>query len=304
MPEKRWLCVNLASFQIWAKFMEASPTIVDITVENFQSIVGEQSKTTPVLLEFYADGAEQCASTSALLQKLAAEYSGKFILGRVEVQQNPQIVQQLGIRALPTVKIIFQGQMAGDIEGPAEEQQLRGALDQVTMSPMERIREQIDFLVQQGERQKAIQMLREVIADEPNNFGLHVELCDMLILEGETNDAREILAAIPQDSVGIEKPLSRLEFLDLAGELGRLDELEGRIADEPENLRARFDLAIRLVVEDRTEEGLGLLLEIMKVDREWEDELARKTMIKIFNMLGKGNEIAGAYRRKMFSLLH
>ena len=284
--------------------MDASPNIIDITVENFQSVVGEQSKTTPVLLEFYAEGAEQCASTSALLQRLASEYAGKFVLGRVEVQQNPQIVQQLGIRALPTVKIIFQGQMAGDIEGPADEQQLRGALDQITMSPMERVREQIDFLVSQGERQQAIQMLREVIADEPNNFGLHVELCDLLILEGETSDAREILGAIPQDTAGIEKPLSRLEFLDLAGELGRLEELETRVASEPDNLRARFELAIRLAVEDRTEEGLDVLLELMKADREWEDELARKTMIKIFNMLGKGNEIATAYRRKMFSLLH
>ncbi len=284
--------------------MDASPNIIDITVENFQSVVGEQSKTTPVLLEFYAEGAEQCASTSALLQRLASEYAGKFVLGRVEVQQNPQIVQQLGIRALPTVKIIFQGQMAGDIEGPADEQQLRGALDQITMSPMERVREQIDFLVSQGERQQAIQMLREVIVEEPNNFGLHVELCDLLILEGETSDAREILGAIPQDTAGIEKPLSRLEFLDLAGELGRLEELETRVASEPGNLRARFELAIRLAVEDRTEEGLDVLLELMKADREWEDELARKTMIKIFNMLGKGNEIATAYRRKMFSLLH
>ena len=284
--------------------MEASPVIVDVTVENFQSVVGEQSKTTPVLLEFYAEGAEQCASTSALLQKLAAEYAGKFILGRVEVQQNPQIVQQMGIKALPTIKIIFQGQMAGDIEGPAEEQQLRGALDQITMSPMERVREQVDLLVLQGECQQAIKMLREVIAEEPNNFGLHVELCDLLILEGETNDARQILEAIPQDTVGIEKPRSRLEFLDLVGDLDQLSELQARVSAEPENLRARFELAIRLVVEDRTEEGLDVLLDLMKADREWEDELARKTMIKIFNMLGKRNEIAVAYRRKMFSLLH
>ena len=284
--------------------MEAAPVIIDVTVENFQSVVGEQSKTTPVLLEFYAEGAEQCASTSALLQRLAAEYAGKFILGRVEVQQNPQIVQQLGIRALPSIKIIFQGQMAGDIEGPAEEQQLRSTLEQITMSPMERVREQVDFLVLQGERQQAIQMLREVIAEEPNNFGLHVELCDLLILEGETTDARQILEAIPQDTAGIEKPRSRLEFLDLAGDVAPVSELQAKVSAEPENLRARFELAIGLAVEGLTEEGLDVLLDLMKTNREWEDERARKTMIKIFNMLGKGDEIATAYRRKMFSLLH
>jgi len=284
--------------------MEAAPVIIDVTVENFQSVVGEQSKTTPVVLEFYAEGAEQCASTSALLQRLAAEYAGKFILGRVEVQQNPQIVQQLAIRALPTIKIIFQGQMAGDIEGPAEEQQLRNTLEQITMSPMDRVREQIDFLVLQGERQQAIQMLRDVIVEEPNNFGLHVELCDLLILEGETTDARQILEAIPQDTAGIEKPRSRLEFLDLAGEISPLNELKAKVSAEPENLRARFELAIGLSIEGHNEEGLDVLLDLMKTNREWEDDLARKTMIKIFNMLGKGNEIATAYRRKMFSLLH
>ena len=284
--------------------MDAAPAIVDVTVENFQDIVGERSKTTPVLLEFYAEGTDQCASTSELLQRLAAEYAGKFILGRVEVQQNPQIVQQLGIRALPSIKIIFQGQMAGEIEGPAQEQQLRNNLDKITMSPMDRFREQIDFLVHNGERKQAIQMLREVIAEEPNNFGLHVELCDLLILEGEISDARQILEAIPQDTSGIEKPRSRLELLDLAGDIDSLVELQDRVKAEHGNLRARFDLAIRLVVEGSTEEGLGMLLDVMQADKEWEDELARKTMIKIFNMLGKGNEIAMTYRRKMFSLLH
>ena len=284
--------------------MDAAPAIVDVTVENFQDIVGERSKTTPVLLEFYAEGTDQCASTSELLQRLAAEYAGKFILGRVEVQQNPQIVQQLGIRALPSIKIIFQGQMAGEIEGPAQEQQLRNNLDKITMSPMDRFREQIDFLVHNGERKQAIQMLREVIAEEPNNFGLHVELCDLLILEGEISDARQILEAIPQDTSGIEKPRSRLELLDLAGDIDSLVELQDRVQAEHANLRARFDLAIRLVVEGSTEDGLGMLLDVMQADKEWEDELARKTMIKIFNMLGKGNEIAMTYRRKMFSLLH
>ena len=284
--------------------MDAAPAIVDVTVENFQSIVGEQSKTIPVVLEFYAEGAEQCVSTSALLQRLAAEYSGKFMLGRVEVQQNPQIVQQLGIRALPSIKIIFQGQMAGDIEGPAEEQQLRSTLDQITMSPMDRVREQINLLVHRGEREQAIQMLREVIGEEPKNFGLKVELCDLLVLEGEASEARQLLEAIPQDTPGIEKPRSRLEFLDLLDDMAPLSELQTRVSAEPENLKARFELAISLTVDGHTEEGLDLLLDVMKTDKQWEDELARKTMIKIFNMLGKGDEIATIYRRKMFGLLH
>jgi putative thioredoxin len=275
---------------------------VEVDAQNFQTEVAEKSQQVPVLLEFYAEGAEQCAATSALLQKLASEYQGKFALARVEVQRNPQLVQQLQVRALPSIKIIFQGQMAGDIEGPADEQQLRSALDQLTMSPMERVREQIDFLVAQGERKQAIQMLQQVIAEEPNNFGLHVELCDLLIMEGEVNDARQILEALPADTEGLDKPKSRLEFIDLAGDLGTLDELASRA--ESGELQARFDLAVRLIVEDQVEQGLETLLGILKSDKTWEEEKARLTMIKVFNMLGKGNELATSYRRKMFTYLH
>lgn len=249
--------------------MDTGTYSVEVNAENFQTEVAEKSQQVPVLLEFYAEGAEQCASTSALLQKLVAEYQGKFALARVEVQKNPQLVQQLQIRALPSIKIIFQGQMAGDIEGPADEQQLRGALDQLTMSPMERVREQIDFLVAQGERKQAIQMLQQVIAEEPNNFGLHVELCDLLIMEGEVADARQILEALPEGTDGIDKPRSRLEFIDLAGDLGSVEELTSRA--ESGDLQARFDLAVRFIVEDQVEQGLETLLEVLKADKTWEE---------------------------------
>ncbi len=277
---------------------------VEINAQNFQSEVAEKSQKLPVLMEFYAEGAEQCVSTSALLQKLVAEYQGKFLLARVDIQQNQELVKQLQVRALPSIKIIFQGQMAGNIEGPAEEQQLREVLGQVTMSPLDRVREQIDFLLEQGERGQAIEMLQQVIAEEPANFGLHVELCDLLILEGQIDDARKILSGIPADAEGIDKPKNRLEFIELAGDLGTLDEQRSKAEADPSDLQARFDFAIKLIVNDQVETGLEELLAILQVDKTWGEEKARLTMIKVFNMLGKGNELATSYRRKMFTYLH
>ena len=277
---------------------------VEINAQNFQSEVAEKSQQVPVLLEFYAEGAEQCAPTSALLQKLVVEYQGKFLLARVDIQQNQQLVQQLQVRALPSIKIIFQGQMAGDFEGPTEEQQLREALDQLTMSPMDRVRDQISLLLEQGERGQAIQMLQQVIAEEPANFGLHVELCDLLIMEGQVDDARKLLVGLPADAEGIDKPKSRLEFIEMAGDLGSLDELRSRAEVDSADLQARFDYAIKLIVTDQVETGLEVLLAILQADKTWGEEKARLTMIKVFNMLGKGNELATGYRRKMFTYLH
>ena len=284
--------------------MNAETHTVEINAQNFQSEVGDKSQQVPVLLEFYAPGAEQCRPNTELLQKLVVEYQGKFTLASVDIQQNQQLVQQLGVQSLPSIKIIFHGQMSGDIEGPADEQQLRATLDQITMSPVERVREQIDLLVAQGERQQAISMLQQVISDEPQNFGLHVELSDLLIIEGDGDEARQILEALPADTPGIDKPMSRLAFIDQAGELDGLEALRAASESDPSDLQARFNLSIRLIVEDQVEAALIELLSIMQADKEWEEELARKTMISVFKMLGKGDELATRYRRKMFTFLH
>ncbi len=284
--------------------MSALPHVIDVTMQNFQAEVGEKSRTSPVLLEFYAEGAEQSAALTPVLIKLAEHYAGKFVLGRVNIQDNPQLVQQLQVRTLPTLKLVFDGQLAQSLEGPVEEASLRELLDQVTMSPMERIRDEIDRLLGIGDREGAMAMLQQAIGEEPKNYGLHTELCDLLIMAGRADEARQILDAIPADSEGIAKPKSRLEFIELAGELGAPEALRAAVEGDPESLQARFDLAIALIVNDETEAALEELLAIMQRDKEWNEEAARKTMIKVFDLLGKGNAIATAYRRRMFTLMH
>ncbi len=284
--------------------MSVNANVVEVSVENFQSDVIEKSKQVPVLLEFYADGAEPSQALAPVLRKLADEYQGKFVLARVDIQQNQQIVQQLGVRTLPTIKIIFQGQMAQDLEGPQEESQLRQVLDQLTMSPIERIREQIKMLLSQGNRTEAISMLQQAIAEEPNNHGLHVELADLLIMESRSDEARQILNGLPDETEGISKPQNRLLFIDKASELTGVDDLMKQVDSDGDDLQLRYNLAVCLIVDDQIEEALEQLLVILKKDKTFEEELARKTMIQVFDLLGKGDPVATAYRRRMFSFLH
>ncbi len=284
--------------------MNASSNVIEVSAQNFQDEVLEKSKQIPVFLEFYADGAEPSMALAPVLRKLADEYQGKFLLARVDIQQNPQIVQQLGVRTLPTIKIIFQGQMVQDLEGPQEEAQLRQILDQLTMSPIERIQEQIKVLLSQGDRTGAIGMLQQAIGEEPSNYALHVELADLLIMEARVDEARQIIASIPEDTAGISKPQNRLTFIDMAAELPSLDELQTQLEANQDDLQLRCDLAIRLIVDDQAEAALEELLLVLKKDKSFEDELARKTMIRIFELLGKGDPTATAYRRKMFTFLH
>ncbi|MBT7539910.1 MAG: tetratricopeptide repeat protein [Gammaproteobacteria bacterium] len=284
--------------------MNASPNIVEVSVQNFQTEVVEKSQQIPVFLEFYADGAEPSEQLAPILNKLATEFSEKMILARVDVQQNQQIVQQLAVRTLPTIKVIFQGQMAQDLEGPQEEATLREMIEQLTMSSVERIREQIKVYLAQGHRAEAIELLQQVISEEPHNHALQTELSDLLIMENRIDEAKLILASLPTDAEGISKPQNRVAFIELANELPPLAELlTAREANE-DDLQLQYDTAVRLIADDQIEAALEGLLVMLKKDKSFDDELARKTMIKVFELLGKGDAMATAYRRKMFTFLH
>ena len=284
--------------------MSVAANIVDVSAGNFQTDVVEKSMQMPVLLEFYAESAEPSRQLSIVLRQLAGEYQGKFLLARVDIQTNPQLVQQLGVRTLPTIKVISQGKMVQDLEGPQDAQALRSLLDQLTLSPMERIRDQINSLLADGQRPRAIEMLQQMVSREPQNYGLQVELCDLLIMEDRGDEAKQMLSMIPRDTAGIEKPESRLEFISLVADLPSIVELQSRVEENSGDLQLRLHLAYRLIVDDQMEAALDLLLSILQIDRDWEEQKARITMIKVFNLLGKGNELATRYRRKMFTFLH
>ena len=284
--------------------MNASPNIIEVSVQNFQTEVVEKSQQIPVFLEFYADGAEPSEQLAPILNKLATEFSEKIILARVDVQQNQQIVQQLAVRTLPTVKVIFQGQMAQDLEGPQEEATLREMIEQLTMSSVERIREQIKVYLAQGHRAEAIELLQQVISEEPHNHALQTELSDLLIMENRIDEAKLILASLPTDAEGISKPQNRVAFIELANELPPLAELLTTREANEDDLQLQYDTAVRLIADDQIEAALEGLLVMLKKDKSFDDELARKTMIKVFELLGKGDAMATAYRRKMFTFLH
>lgn len=284
--------------------MNASPNILEVSVRSFQQEVVEKSRQLPVVLEFYAVDAPPSKALAPVLRKLADEFVGKFVLARVNVQENQQIVQQLGVRTLPTVKIVVNAQIVQNLEGEQSEARLREVLQPLVMSSIERIREQINQLLLNGDRQSAIQMLHEAIIEEPKNTALQVELADLLVMESRIDEARQILAKLPADTVGISKPKNRIEFIELSANLPAQQTLMESITEQPENLSLKYQLAIRLVANDQIEAALEVLLEMLKLDRHFEEDLARRTMVKVFELLGKGDPTATAYRRRMFTFLH
>ena len=146
--------------------------------------------------------------------------------------------------------------------------------------------------------------MQQVIGQEPSNYALHAELSDLLILDGRVDEGKHIFKKLNTDTEGIEKPANRLYFLELAASLPSTTELYYELDKNRDNLAVRMDLAFALIADNELEAALDQLLEILKLDREWEEQKARTTMIRVFSLLGKGSEIATVYRRKMFTLLH
>ncbi|RDH43115.1 tetratricopeptide repeat protein [Zooshikella ganghwensis] len=284
--------------------MSNNPYIVDVTVDNFQQEVVEKSQTVPVLLDFWADWCQPCKSQLPILEKLATAYGGKFIVAKVNADEQPMLAQHLAVRSLPTLKIIFQGQIAQEFSGLTSEADLKVVLDELTLSPADRIQKQVDALIEEGQFDQALLFVQQMLQSEPDNQALKVQLAKLLLQTGKIEDAKQVMASIPDDAPGIEQPKAKIAFYEMAAELPPSSELEAQASKQPEDLEVSFQLAIRRVVEDEYESALSLLFTIVQKDRTFREDGARLLMLQIFDLLGSADDLVKSFRRKLFSLMH
>ena len=177
-------------------------------------------------------------------------------------------------------------------------------LDQHTQSLDDAIAGDLQQALEQKDFATAVAMLQAAIEEEPNNQALRVDLADVLVRKGDLQDARTVLASIKEDVADRSRPQTRLEFMEEAAAMPELEELAAAVEANSADLELKYQLAVRHVVAERYEESLLVGLEILQADRTFRDDLGRLTMIRVFDVLGKGNELAGQYRRKMFNLMH
>jgi putative thioredoxin len=287
-----------------ANEMSSGDFVTEITAQNFQTDVVEKSQQVPVIMEFYAEGAAPSDELSKLLGTLIPSYQGKLFWARVNVQANQQLVQQLGVRGLPTLKVVKGGQLLDNLEGPQTQAALSALFDQLTMSEGDQIRAQIAEYLSIGDRESAMAMLREMMVQEPLNASLKTELCDLMIQANQIQEAEALLASLPNDAEGIEKAKSRLHFVQQVSELGTIETLEALAISHPDDQSHLYHFACALVAADQIEAGLQVLLDMLRRDKSWSEDKARQTMIRVFELLGKGDPMASTYRRKMFTLMH
>ena len=277
---------------------------INVTVETFQNDVIDKSQSIPIVVFCWAEQIPQSVQGKSLLEQLLAEYQGKFVLALSDVAIDQNLAQRLQVQGLPSIRIIHLGQMVEQIDGPADETQLRPILDGLTESAADAIKGDLDHMMATGDFAGAVAALQESIQEEPKNQALRVELADVLVRKGDLDDARTVLASVPEGTADRERPQNRLEFVEEVAAMDSMEALEQAIVNQPADLETKYQLAIQLIVAEQYEQGLDRCMDILRTDREFRDDIGRLTMIRVFNMLGKGNETAGKYRRKMFNVMH
>ena len=277
---------------------------INVSIENFQSDVVDASQNMPVVLLFWAEQVPESAQLKGMAERVMVDYDGKALLALSDVAQDQSLAPRLQVQGLPSIRIIHKGAIAEQIDGAVDETRLRTVMDALTQSSIDAMQGNLDQMLAVGDFATAVATLQQSIQEEPNNQALRVELADVLIRKGDLDDARTVLASIPEETEGRLRPQNRLEFVEEAAAMDSVEDLQAAVAANPQDLESRYALAIVQMVVGETELALQICLDILREDREFRDDIGRLTMIRIFDILGKGNETATKYRRKLFNALH
>ena len=292
--------------------MSDSPYIIDVTKENFEAVILQGSMQTPILIDFWADWCEPCKMLMPVLAKLADEYQGAFILAKIDTDAEQEIAQQLGIRSLPTVKLIINGAAVDEFSGALPEGEVRAFLDKHISAeppapdPNDDPVEMAKILQSQGQTEAAIATLREAQAGDPENGDIAIALGQACVAEGSYEDARQCLSILSEEDA--KKPgagvlRGMLALSDADDNTRDEQKVTSQLAEDEGNSDARFQLGIKQALRGDFDTGVKTLMDLMMRDREFGDDGARKTLVSIFDAMGDDPRV-GQMRRQMFNLLH
>lgn len=275
----------------------------DVTDATFEAEVVERSRSVPVLVDFWAPWCGPCRTLGPLLERLAAEYRGAFVVAKINVDENPRVAGDFGIRSIPAVKAVREGEIVDEFVGALPESALRELLRGILPSEADRLAELGGAAELGGDRAGAEALYRQALERDPNHPAARLGL-GRLLAESEPEVAiaelDRVLAGTPERATA-DRIAARLR---LGRDNGAAEtELRARLEKDPADLAARLELARALAAKEQYELALGHLLEIVKRDRGYEDEASRKSMLDIFNILGARHALTEKYRSELARVL-
>jgi putative thioredoxin len=281
---------------------------MDTTLATFENDVIDASTLAPVLIDFWAPWCEPCKTLGPMLEKLEQEYAGKWKLVKVNVDENPELAQHFQVRSIPHVVAFDDAQAVDQFIGVLPEGQLREFIERLVPDPAEAERRAAQIALAEGRHDAAFDHLKAALALDPGHDEARLDLIELLLADNRIDDARDEAALLPPKiTQGIDTRYNaiktRLDAADAAADLPPTDALEARIAAQPGDLDARFDLASSLIARHNYAGALEQLLEIVKRDRTFRDDIGRKTMLSVFDLAAGQPKLVSEWRRKLSAAL-
>lgn len=286
--------------------MSDSPYIVEITAENFQQVVLDGSREVPVLVDFWADWCQPCKMLMPLLAQLAEAYQGKFILGKLNTEEQQALAMQFGIRSIPTCKLFRNGNEVDEFAGALPESEIRAFLDKHLPRESDGAVAAAEQLLTSGDPEAALEILAPAQASDPANTRILRAMAQAHATLGNYQAANFALDALPPDEqaspeVGILR--GQMYFAEMAPQPEEVAPLQARLEADSKDSEALYKVALAAIMSQDFAAGIDLLLKLMSSDRSYGDDAARQALLKLFDMLGEDPLVANG-RRRMFNLLH
>jgi putative thioredoxin len=291
--------------------MDASPTspptVFDTNATRFVSEVLERSREVAVAVDFWAPWCAPCRTLAPVLEELARSYSGRLVIARINTDEEPALAAQFGIRSIPDVRIFRDARQVEGFVGVQPLARLKALFDKYVPRASEGLREQARERLAAGDPATATRLLRELVAADPEHGAARIDLADALARSGELDEAERVLDALPPNLAAgneAEQARARVHFVRHAASASEAPELRRDVSAESTDLDAIHRLAAYELLHGDAQRALELLLAVMRRDRHFKDDLARRSLLHAFRLLGEADELVADYRRQMTRLLY
>lgn len=286
----------------------ASLLIKDATTASFSADVIAESARQPVLVDFWAPWCEPCKQLAPILEKTVKAAGGKVKLVKMNIDEHPEIPGRLGVRSIPAVIAFQRGQPVDGFMGALPEREVKGFIERLA-GPIEDDADRLaeaEALAAAGDGEGAAELYAAILAEKPGDPAAVAGLAKFFIAAGEIESAKKVLASVAaggERDTAIIAAKAALDLAEQAAAVGDSSELEQRLAANPEDHQARFDFAVLLNAQNRREEAAAELLTIIKRDRAWNDDGARKQLLQFFDAWGPMDPATVSARKKLSTLL-
>ena len=283
--------------------------IIDISEEQFLEEVVEKSKTTPVIVDFWAPWCGPCKQLTPILEKLVNKKNGKVILAKINVDENQGIAGQLNIQSIPTVYGFVDGKPIDAFQGAQPESKIEVMIDKlIEATPgneVPKLIEEADMLLKDQKYEEAQKSYESLVGMDPGNPKIVVGILRCLSQLKKYDEAKEMIASLDEKTLENEEIIKVIKLLDNMGgsDLDNFDDIKIKLGNDPENKDIRFELAEKYLAANETKIGFDELLYIYDKDPKWKDELAKKKLLEYFDLLGFNDPNVLEARKKLSSLM-